>query len=195
MTNQKHLKRLNQGNKWRQEHPEIQPDLSGAILFRSYLCEVNLSAVDASLHHANLAEASLVGASLIRTELTGANLWRADLRNANLSGADLGRASLAKATLVGTNLNQANLTRCSISSKGLRKLLQRGFLKSSSLSERTEQQSTQSISQGTCPSWHRQGRPSSVPSPAEEGRRWWPHDLLVGGYRPCIRPRIRYGSA
>jgi hypothetical protein len=75
--------------------------------------------------------------------------------------------------------------------------LRRGFdglHRPSSLSERTEQQSHQPLSQGVYPSWHGQGRPLSVPSSAEQGRRWWPNDL-EGGLRPRATPRITYGSA
>src|SRR5579859_3400258 len=60
MANQEHLDLLKQGvkvwNQWRQEHPDILPDLSGARLFR----------------------ASLTGADLSATDFTGADLTGAD---------------------------------------------------------------------------------------------------------------------
>jgi hypothetical protein len=51
-------------NKWRKEHPEVRPNLSGVDFGRSHLTNVNFS-------HANL---------------TRAELWHADLSNANLYG-------------------------------------------------------------------------------------------------------------
>jgi len=78
MANKKHLARLQQGvtawNQWRDEHREIQPDLSGA-----------------NLVGANLQEANLVGANLQR-----AGLIRANLQEAHLDGAILCWASLAE---------------------------------------------------------------------------------------------------
>jgi len=71
MANEEHLARLKQGvdvwNRWRDAHPEIEPDLSG----------VELAAE--SLRMANLLEANLSGASL-----TGVDLSKAILLAANL---------------------------------------------------------------------------------------------------------------
>jgi hypothetical protein len=92
-----HLKTLRQGvdawNAWRKQHPEVQPDLSGA----------DLSGAD--LSGADLSEADLVGADLSGAHLNRANLLEADLRRANLSGADLHEAFLG-----GAHLNRANLS-------------------------------------------------------------------------------------
>src|SRR5437763_372446 len=67
MTSQEHLDILRQGvkawNQWRQEHPDIQPNLSGA---------------------------NLVNADLSGTHLRGANLSGADLSDANLTEARVG---------------------------------------------------------------------------------------------------------
>jgi Pentapeptide repeats (8 copies) len=64
MANQDHLDVLKQGiavwNTWRKEHPDIQPDLSGA---------------------------NLTGADLGLTDLSGANLRGANLTGANLTDA------------------------------------------------------------------------------------------------------------
>src|SRR5260370_16418864 len=87
MANQEHLELLKQSlqdwNRWRAKHPEVQPDLS----------------------EANLGNANLGNADLSRADLNNANLSGADLSNANLSRADLSRA-----TLVGTNLPEPILT-------------------------------------------------------------------------------------
>jgi Pentapeptide repeats (8 copies) len=87
MANQEHLNRLKEGieawNAWRNQYPDIRPDLSGA----------------------DLGLADLSGANLSR-----AALWEADLRSANLSGADLGLAGLGEANLSGASLRSANLS-------------------------------------------------------------------------------------
>ncbi len=50
MANPEHLEILKQGveqwNKWRKEHPEVRPDLSGADLCRANLSEADLSGAD-----------------------------------------------------------------------------------------------------------------------------------------------------
>lgn len=76
MANEEHLKILKQGveiwNRWREEHPDIKPDLDGADLRRSDLRTANLS----------------------ETHLSGADLWRADLQEADLSGVDFQEVDL-----------------------------------------------------------------------------------------------------
>jgi hypothetical protein len=71
MANEEHLGLIKQGvdtwNRWRDEHPDAQPDLS-----------------DADLHGTNLIEA----------DLRGANLSWGNLNKANLSGAKLYEANL-----------------------------------------------------------------------------------------------------
>jgi uncharacterized protein YjbI with pentapeptide repeats len=101
LANKRHLNILRGGvktwNKWREEHPKIQPDLSGAELNNARLGFANLRG-------ANLREAMLLGANL-----GGANLNRADLLGTSLDGAHLGEANLFKANLVGAHVNEANL--------------------------------------------------------------------------------------
>ncbi len=136
MANQKHLKILKQGvdvwNKWRQEHPRIKPDLSGADLNRSNLYGANFSKADLSyidiseahLGYANFNGATLIGAeisgtdlmftSFVNANLSEASLSGADLFGANLSHADLTDANLSGASLLRTNLKNSILTRCLI---------------------------------------------------------------------------------
>ena len=80
MANEEHVNLLKDGvdawNKWRKEHPDTRPDLTGA----------------------NLTGANLTGASLSGADLSGAFLLTTDLREADLRGADL-----SKATLLGNN--------------------------------------------------------------------------------------------
>jgi hypothetical protein len=111
MANEEHLHIVQQGvhtwNGWREEHPDILPDLSKADLRRANLRRANLS-------WANLSWAILSGAILSRANLSGANLHLANLEGAylsraNLSGANLLLANLSVADLRGTDLSGANL--------------------------------------------------------------------------------------
>ncbi len=81
MANPEHLAKLKEGveawNAWRDENPDVMPDL----------VETNLSGAD-------LFEANLSGANLSVADLTGANLSLADLSVADLTGADLSGADL-----------------------------------------------------------------------------------------------------
>lgn len=152
MANQEHLDLLKQGvevwNQWRQEYPDLEPDLSGAILSRADLSgallsgallnEANLIWADLSgaiLNDARLDEAILSGANLNGATLSGATLDEADLRKANLrkadlsgatliwallSGADLGGTLLSGANLSGTMLDEADLSRADLSGADLR---------------------------------------------------------------------------
>ncbi len=130
MANDEHLQILKRGaevwNQWREENPEIQPeladaDLKGAILAFANLCEADLKG--ANLFMTDLREADLRGTILAFANLREArnlckakNLCEADLsgaylREAELSMADLRGATLADADLNGTLLDRANLTK------------------------------------------------------------------------------------
>jgi len=126
MANPEHLEILRQGveawNKWRAEHSEVRPDLSGALLseadlFGADLSKANLSEAmlsGADLSKANLSKAMLSGANLseanfIGANLIGANLSAAFLFTANLTGADFSGADLRAADLIGADLSEANL--------------------------------------------------------------------------------------
>ena len=123
MANPEHLAILQQGveawNAWRQEHPEVQPDLdradlSGGKLMEADLTKAVLLGVDlfgADLTQADLFGANLAQADLFGADLTQADLFGADLSGADLSGADLSGADLTEAVLFGANLTQAVLTR------------------------------------------------------------------------------------
>ncbi len=111
MANDEHLKILESGvqawNAWREEHPEVRPDLVGADLRNARL-------MGARLMDARLMSADLGGADLRTAHLMGANLMHADLvaaklRGADLRGADLRIADLRIADLVGANLRSATL--------------------------------------------------------------------------------------
>jgi len=106
MANEEHVAILKQGvevwNAWREQHPDIRPNLMGLTLK-----DFNLTGV-------NLANADLFGATLVRGNLTNANLGNACLRQTifnpiDLSGADLQDANLIEAYLGNANLSEADL--------------------------------------------------------------------------------------
>ena len=103
MSNQEHLNILRQGMKawkqWREEHPEIRPDLRDVDLRGAHLSGADLSRAD--LSRANLSDADLSDADLRGADLSGADLSGADLSSANLSSANLSSANLSDADLSG----------------------------------------------------------------------------------------------
>ena len=121
MANDEHLAILMQGvevwNKWRDENPDVRPNLSGADLFMAYLREADLYLAD--LSGANLGRAFLLGANLVRANLSRANLSEAFLVGANLSGANLSGAFLVGANLSGANLSYADLSRADLTDANL----------------------------------------------------------------------------
>ena len=126
MANDEHVALLKQGvaawNAWRDENPDIRPDLSGANLSGADLSGANLSGADlsgANLSGANLSGANLSGANLSGANLSGANLSEANLSGANLSGANLSGANLSGADLSGANLSGANLSGANLSGANL----------------------------------------------------------------------------
>jgi hypothetical protein len=117
MANQEHvaqLWRVNVWNKWREENPDVQPDLSGTNLDRQMLWRANLSGADlhwAHISRADLSEANLSGANLTQAHLYETNLYKANLSGAHLSGAHLSGAHLSGANLSGANLSGADLSK------------------------------------------------------------------------------------
>jgi hypothetical protein len=99
-------------NVWRDENPNIDPDLRGADLRGADLRGANLA-------EANLSRAKLTEANLSRAKLTEANLSRATLTEAKLNWANLRRANLRGAnlqasTLLDADFTDADLTGCRI---------------------------------------------------------------------------------
>jgi hypothetical protein len=104
-------------NKWRDENPDIRPDLSEANLSRADLDTANLRGADlrrADFREADVREADLRGADLSEANLRWAYLWRADLSKADLSGANLGKATLLQARLHDAKLGGADLSNTSV---------------------------------------------------------------------------------
>jgi hypothetical protein len=131
MANEEHIALLRQDMKawdaWREEDPDVRPDLHGADLHSANLREANLvganlldtNLVEVDLIEANLSEAILTRADLHGADLTKANLCRAALYNArlnwaNLNGANLNGANLSEASLIAADFTDADLTSCTI---------------------------------------------------------------------------------
>jgi Pentapeptide repeats (8 copies) len=116
MANDQHVAMLKRGvgvwNVWRDENPDLRPDLSGEVLSGEMLALANLSGTN--LTQANLDKAMLVGANLSQAILSEANLNGAILRVANLTLANLYWASLVWADLSLADLSQANLRGASL---------------------------------------------------------------------------------
>jgi hypothetical protein len=93
MANQEQVDLLKRGfdgwNQWRQENPNIVPDLSDV----------------------NLTDTNLSGFNLSITNFNSSDLSRANLRGANLSRSGLIRANLSEANLSGSDLSEAVLRR------------------------------------------------------------------------------------
>jgi TIR domain/Pentapeptide repeats (8 copies) len=109
MANQEQFDILKQGvehwNQWRQEHPNLRPDLSSADLSRADLNHADLS--NASLFDAKLFSTNFFSADLSNTSLNSTNLFHANLASANLSYASLSYANLSNADLFNTNFTCA----------------------------------------------------------------------------------------
>ncbi len=136
MANEEHLKILMEGvkswNRWREENPDVVPELSGmdvgakdlvganlsgAKLGGAYLDGANFARVNfngADLRAARLSEANFSMADLIGADLRDAHLCSSYFRKADLSRATLCGARLERALLIETNLKEATLTGCSI---------------------------------------------------------------------------------
>lgn len=123
MANKGHLAILKKGvefwNKWREENPDVRPDLIGADLHGDILDKANL--VEVNLREANLVGVDLIEADLRKVNLIGANLAQAVLIEANLIGANLCGANLRKANLRRADLRKVNLSRANLSEANLRR--------------------------------------------------------------------------
>ena len=98
-------------NTWREQNPEIIPDLSNQEFTSSI--GARLSGVD--FRHANLIKAKFDLANLSNANLKGAALLDADLSQANLINTDLSDAILIRAKLMATTLSNSNLTKANLS--------------------------------------------------------------------------------
>ncbi|MBF0551926.1 MAG: pentapeptide repeat-containing protein [Deltaproteobacteria bacterium] len=136
MANLDHVNKLLEGavswNAWRNEYPDIKPDLERLIISPETCRETPLWNAQTSLidlRGANLSEANLQYSKFKSVGLSRANLDQADLREvriewtdlreANLRQADLTRGYLEKVNLQQANLDQAKLTEARLDMVGL----------------------------------------------------------------------------
>lgn len=105
-------------NQWRENNPQILPDLSSERLISADLSGVDFSG--ANLQSINLQNACLIGADLRGSDLSWANLIDADLRGASLKGARLYNADLRGADLKDADLKNANLKEARLYNADLR---------------------------------------------------------------------------
>jgi hypothetical protein len=139
MADEEHVAMLKQGvdawNAWRDENPDVRPDLSRASLSEASLAGANLRGANLSetdLTWADLRDANLIEANLHGTKLSAANLRSANLSKTNvhnLAGANLPFANLSETDLSGANLSGTNLAGADLRAANLRE----ADLRSSSL--------------------------------------------------------------
>lgn len=127
MANQEHVKAIKQGvhywNKWREENPQVAPDLAWANLVGVSLSNADLEGANmklafcrgGDLENANFKNASLYGTNLEESNLTGAQMEGASLEGAHLRKADLTGANLSNTNMKLANLQDAVLTRADLS--------------------------------------------------------------------------------
>ena len=103
---QSHFELLSNGpiawNNWRNEYPEVEPDLSSADLSEKNLSGYNLHSCN--LQHATLANCDLQDVNLTNANLEGANLtgsyvYWTTLRNAKICMLQLAKANVWKPIL------------------------------------------------------------------------------------------------
>lgn len=112
MAKTEHGKLAKQGgeawNKWREEHGETVPDISGEQLHRVDLKGADLSQV--TMTETLLTEADFSGANLQNVTAEETNLWGANLEGANLANANLKRANLRNSKMNGANAQDADMS-------------------------------------------------------------------------------------
>ncbi len=126
MANEEQLSILKQGvevwNKWRKDTPDVEIDLSGAMLMGDNLNGTKLKQKNhiadeirrVSIRKSPFSEANVDDDYAGGAFLMGADLSKADLNHVNLYRANLNRTNLYKANLFGANLSLANLSRADL---------------------------------------------------------------------------------
>lgn len=123
MANPEHVEILKQGvevwNRWREEFPDVRPDLSDESFSNANLIYIKLN-------NTNLFKSNFEGANINYGILNHAYLRYVNLKNAMLYRADLRDANLRKANLTGADLREANFFRANLSLTKLNKADLRG---------------------------------------------------------------------
>lgn len=106
VANEEHLKILKQGtkvwNRWREDNPEIEPDLSLTRFERLNLEESNLVSVDLYrtwVYHCNLSNTLINDTKVLLTTFSDTNFSGANLSDTQLTGVSFLKGSLERATL------------------------------------------------------------------------------------------------
>ncbi len=105
MASEEHIEILKQGiaywNKWRDENPDVEPDLSNLHILEVVDITTGLSGI-------NLSNAYMSGCDFFAADLTNANLERAVLEHCNCYSASFDRANLKSANLQLVNFTLAS---------------------------------------------------------------------------------------
>lgn len=121
MANEKHVKILKQGvkvwNRWRQNNPEIMPDLSRIELSDLRLEGANLVDIDLAqtqLSHCDLSNAFVRGLTMVSATFDSVKLVETDLSTCRLAtvdfiGGSLEKATFADALMVGARFRNVDL--------------------------------------------------------------------------------------
>ncbi|MEA5534524.1 pentapeptide repeat-containing protein [Crocosphaera sp. XPORK-15E] len=99
-------------NKWRQDNPHVEIDLSQADLS-------NLNLNGAILNDADMSDSTLARSKLIQAKLIRANLRKTSLMYTDFQFAILAEANFLGATFINTNFHLANLTQANLESASL----------------------------------------------------------------------------
>ncbi|HEX8734684.1 MAG TPA: toll/interleukin-1 receptor domain-containing protein, partial [Pyrinomonadaceae bacterium] len=94
-------------NRWREDNPEVTPNLSETRLYDLDLEGVNLSSADLSntfILDCNLSNVIFNAAILLRVRLSNVRLFRSDLRRSTLSSVAIEHGSLEEATIADTTI-------------------------------------------------------------------------------------------
>jgi hypothetical protein len=122
MANLDHINIFTQGvevwDRWREEHPEIMPDLSGKIFLKDdcWPSDKNLVASSSTLQRGiDFSYSNLSG-----TKFHGFYFAKATFFHANLSGAKFSDVCLTEASFRNANLSKAEIIRCNLEYSDLR---------------------------------------------------------------------------
>lgn len=126
MSTEEQLKILKQGvevwNKWRQDYPDSNPDLSMSNLKGLNLSYGNFSGTnfkEANLSDANLRGTDLSKCNFLAADLSRAYIYKGNLSNSNFIAADLKDADVHRANLENATLHKSNLQRVNFRSANL----------------------------------------------------------------------------